>query len=89
MTGTDTEELLGCGMKGTSHDTQVGRMLQIKGVLGNETQLNEHGAVFHQMRLGGKGVVLLALGIQYSCRHHRALNPRDCSTIRYRRTYST
>jgi cation transport ATPase len=72
MTGTDIEELPGCGIKGTFHVSQGGRVLQIKAIMGNETWLNEHGAVpspgdsesLHRMRLEGKSVVLLALNIQ-------------------------
>lgn len=72
MAGTEIEELPGCGIKGTFRVTQGSRVLQIKAILGNETWLNDHGAVpstgdsksLHGMKLEGKSVVLLALTIQ-------------------------
>jgi len=72
MAGTDIEELPGCGIKGTFRIVNGGRALQIKVMLGNETWLNEHGAVpspddsnsLHRMKLEGKSVVLLALSSQ-------------------------
>jgi len=71
-TGTDIEELPGCGIKGTFRVSQGGRALQIKAILGNEIWLNEHSAVpssddsnsLHRMKLEGKSVVLLALSFQ-------------------------
>jgi len=72
IAGTDIEELPGCGIKGTFRVTQDDRVLQIKAIMGNETWLNEHGAVpspgdsksLHRMKQEGKSVVLLALSIQ-------------------------
>ena len=72
IAGTDIEELPGCGIKGTFRVTQGDRVLQIKAIMGNETWLNEHGAIpstgdsksLHRMKLEGKSVVLLALSIQ-------------------------
>lgn len=73
-TGTDVEELPGCGMKGTFLVTHRSHTLQIQAILGNETWLNEHGAVpnaedskaLHRMRLEGQSAVLLALRIRDS-----------------------
>ena len=72
IAGTDIEELPGCGIKGTFRVTQGDRVLQIKAIMGNETWLNEYGAIpstgdsksLHRMKLEGKSVVLLALSIQ-------------------------
>ena len=72
IAGTDIEELPGCGIKGTFRVTQGDRVLQIKAIMGNETWLNEYGAIpstgdsksHHRMKLEGKSVVLLALSIQ-------------------------
>ena len=89
MTGTDIEELPGCGIKGTFHLTQAGRALQIKAIMGNETWLNEHGAVpssgdsksLHRMKLEGKSVVLLAVSIQDLGRDIEALDPFEIAAL--------
>lgn len=70
-TGSNIEEIPGCGMKGVVSVTQEGRVIRLKALLGNETWLAEHGAVpnpgdsqlLHKMKSDGKSVTLLATSI--------------------------
>ncbi|KAF8877244.1 E1-E2 ATPase-domain-containing protein [Gymnopilus junonius] len=72
--GSEIEEIPGCGVKGNFHLTNGEAKAKARAMLGNDTWLSEHGAIIgpndadtlQRLRQDGKSVVLLALALEES-----------------------